>query len=216
MPRRTSPSDDHRPLEPEAVAARAAWQAAVRVWQEARTGRPSFYVPSPRLDGRTDVNGRRYRTPVWPKLVERAAACGVDPVAAVACLFTWWQGVELPEPADACGEENLRRLRDRIVRRPDEIRLAFRAESTLYRTRRHLIGRTRDAAAATLHVLSDPGIELSPLFRYAAALVAGLPDLAVAYLHDARRQYDDDAQLYRTHWAQLLTPAVRHGLGDPA
>lgn len=205
----------HQLTEAQAVF-RATWIKTVRKWQEDKDKRQgaSSYKPGPRWDGGKDSRTqRRYGKPIWPNLLDAAARLGVDPQAAIVCLFSWWPTDDIPPPTAVVGAENLMRLEDRRRRLDNEVRILFTSESQLFRARLNAaLVSFPDRNKARQSVLVNPAIELSPLFRFAAGVMYELPEVCEKYKIAAMEQYGRGPKLYQQYWAPILTPEVMKAL----
>lgn len=197
-------------LDPDSERLRAAWIHAVRDLASDRTGRASNYTPGALWDGGKDaVTGRMFKQAIWPRIVVRARERGLDPLALVAALFSSRSVSATPTPNDLIRETNVARAVRECHKDGDQVAAALRTEEAIYRSALWSAGLVQpDKTAAARFVLNDTGRSLSPLFRYCAAVLVGLPDTAAQWYEAARQQYLRGEPIYRERWAGILPKSM--------
>lgn len=209
VPRKT---ESNRPTLPhDAETLRSAWISSVREFHQRRSGRPSTYNSDPQWDGGVKVANtksgyRTFRKPIWPELVDRARAAGLQsPTDLVRALFIRWYGDSAPTPRALILPENIMAAVNLRQSRLKRIALARTAEEGVFRMAAWAAGLTTpDPREAMTFVLNDVGRELSPLFRYSLARLKNLPDVAARWRDAAESQFYQDPGSYLTYWASLI------------
>jgi hypothetical protein len=199
----------YRPPDPVEVEAalrlRRAYVMAVRELHGRLSGQPSRYDSHPRWDGGIDKRtGRSYKTPVWPRIVRRAKAEGLDPQALVAALFRHWSSDTVPTPNHLFGADVVRRCRAASA-----AGMAFvarlRTDEANWRTALWAAGHELvDPDAALDAALMDLTRPVSPLFRYCVARWRNRRTAAASWEAAARQQFSAEPEAYRRDWATLL------------
>lgn len=145
----------------------------------------------------------------WAAAAAACGARGIDPILLVDAAFT--PPIRpLPEPNQLISEE----LLGRASRAGKEA--AGIAEAALSRQRAVLRGEVdflvaggRGKGEAVRRALTEPGIQLSGLFRYCYAALAGDADLAAHFADEALYQYAFRAKAYDDAWGDLVTDYLR-------
>lgn len=196
---------DRPELPPVAEALRAAWVAAVRARHD-RAGGRSTYDSDPQWDGGYNPTNRRVvATPVWPRIAARAVAAGFDPIELVDALFAGWTQESTPPPNYLTTEENFRRAATARQIRRRRVADALRTEEAVFLADRWRANQSiPDPVAATRFALNDVGSALSPLFRYAVAVLKDLPDVADRWRAAAWAQLARDPDSYLEFWAGII------------
>lgn len=200
------------PLPPKAAALRAAWVAAVNDFRTSRGWELRCYRPGPHWDGGVQPwgAGTRVVKPVWPGLVEKAEAAGVqDPTLLVKALFWSWVSDTTPTPYELTKPAVLERARGYTRGRRAVIARAVRTEEGVFRAAVWAAALSiPDPLRATAFALNDQSRDLSPLFRYALAAIRGLGDVAARWRDAAHAQYSTDPAAYAEFWGHLLPPTL--------
>lgn len=192
-------------MDPESERLRSAWVASVRRYHERRTGEECVYQSKPFWDGGfCKSSGRTYK-PYWPTVVARVREMGIDPVALVEALFSFWVGTSAPKPPDIVSGDNLARYRSNEATASRRVFAAIKTEEAVYRSALWAAGLSiPDPKGAVRHVLNDTGRALSPLFRYCVAVMSGVPDVAARWRIAAVHQYKKLPAAYHRSWREIL------------
>lgn len=180
----------------------------------AAMGRDSSNYGKYRLnwDGGVDKYGTRTK-PVWPELAAFVRKNKCVPGEYVQVQFDYCDQARLPNPWTFMTPAALERYRNtRRTETPDFAAELSRqrnaaAKSIYVLTKLH--GLTEEAAWRT--TLADMQLELSPLFRYAAAIRFGAGDLASLVEKKAMAQYACAAEAYDAAWKSILPAEIKSG-----
>lgn len=157
---------------------------------DGRPGSPTMI----RYDGGTLASGRRYQA-VWPTIGRFILDHSLDVSTLFESLFTEWltsnKGDQLPHPSLLVGQENLQRAASGNSR---AVTMAINSlagyDADLAREVQLMGWQYRmTPTQATRVLLGDRGRTYSPLFRYVAAVEAGLSDLANTFRDGAAVEF---------------------------
>lgn len=179
----------------------------------------NFDRPIASWDGGRDSNGRRHR-PVWERMAQLFLERGIDPVLFMQAQVN--RGSILP-PAALVGEKAVAKYHAFIVEEAANIRNRLQLETLEARLAYGARSRAMpdlNSLAVWRGVLHDDSLEISPLWRFCAAVAEGLPDI-VQELHDAALdQYLAFTAAYDQHWQCVLperlkqeAQQIRHAAG---
>lgn len=200
--------EDETPLEDRAALVREAWIRAVREFKRQRTGLECFYKTKPIWDGGLDPHTRRfYKKPIWPRIVTEADELRLDPFLLIRVLFETTVGDRAPQPPDVIKMANIQKALRRETECPATIAAEVRSQSQIFRSALWSRSRTTtdpNPNTPTRLVINDLSLSLSPLFRYAMALIAKQYDQADAWKDRAEFQYRQRPAVYAKYWAHLL------------
>lgn len=184
--------------------------------EEERKGVPSHYQSCARWDG---VRTRKEDTtqlqpPVWPKIVRFALSHGLDPVQYVSdMMFILSVRKICPMPPQLHGRwaEDVYFQAFPKDLRQQSVEDAFQAQRVALSCKitdfTGLPGWTFEKIRR--HVITDPDVQLSALFRYCCAVEAGLTDVAARYRAAALRQYSLNSDAYDAVWGAWLPDEVK-------
>lgn len=193
------------PVEDDAARLRRVWVAAVRNFHRERTGQESRYDSNVRWDGGVDPVTRRRIAPVWPVLAARAREAGFEATDLVAVLFQLWTSDSAPTPHMML-RSNVTDVQRRLdARRRQTVTLAAAAEESKWRAAVWSVSQGEpNPEAVTRFVINDLSVSISPAFRYAMAVAAGLGPEAEHWRAQAAYQVGRYPALYRELWSHLL------------
>lgn len=171
----------------------------------------SRYYPPVVLDGGKCPMTKRNYKPAWPRLVSSAKQLGLDPVALVETLFSTWVSDRAPiSPNIIFQQANVDRARRSESGTVKRIAAELRTEEAVYRSSVWSESQTTpDKTAAIRYVLFDVSRILSPLFRYCAAVMYGLDDVAHAWKTAATCQFRRHPAAYAAAWASIIPTELK-------
>jgi hypothetical protein len=190
---------------------RDLWIIETRRYHLKTTGRPSNYLPGPRLDGGRDIHGGKFK-PIWPGLAEFVKANNLSPDAFIKAQFANCRGKPPLSPAMIKNSKAIRRCKtyqdtkefEQTLRiaKDGQIRQAYNAVEA----NKSFYGPGANAYRA---VIMDLNLPLSALFRYALSYTSQQTDLAEIWYEPALAQYVFDSGPYDEVWGDLIPPPLR-------
>jgi hypothetical protein len=188
-------------------------------WETLKAGKPVVYQPPRAYDGTTalllegEYEVEKARPSVWVALVDWCAARKIPPELYVRYCF---RGLSLdraaaPEPAQLKSEKYLEGWTKAKKLRIEELRTSLAAQKTIAATR--IV--TRQSAfgesgpLSQRAVLTDPSLELSPLFRFCLATsidTKAMRKVAQTFWAEAIVQFSSDPRGYAKAWKEWLPP----------
>lgn len=141
--------------------------------------------PMPRFDGGTGVDGRKYK-PVWPKVAQKLLDAGVDIEDYLVDILS---RERVASPQDAVKDRFIERYKAEMESDASVLEAWTLEESTLKQNieLRTVLG--EEVLMALTNAVCDPGLGVSPLVRYAFAVLNGRRDLAASFEEAAFTQY---------------------------
>jgi hypothetical protein len=203
-----------RPVSQTAIdKVRAAWVAAAEAWAARTPNAPAYRVPV-RYDGGTDPHTGRRRTAVWPRLAEAIEATGLTVDELVQALFST-APAGLPAPDDLVAPSNVEKARGRRRTAGLELPTRLRSQQGAYTAALLTYGSAGCTPKALVErsVIANPAVPLSPLFRYAVALLTGHTDMAELLKPAAMVQYETMPDKYAAAWGTILPPELARKAG---
>jgi len=193
---------------------RQAYIAARRAWEQRFTAKESSYLPGPMWDG-GELHGRRYQ-PVWPKVVTYLMQRHFDGSIEEYMDVQFRQSGLTRPPApnqvfnDGAWQSYLKRP---II--PDLRRREFKTQGSKAAVEVAMLEDLDgyDKEQATLRVVLNADLQLSPLFRYCLASSVGTPagdELAQKLFGQALKQFQSDVAGYQEHWASMLPARLKN------
>lgn len=189
-----------------AVEIRKAYWSNCRSFLMARTGQDSGARERavPEYDGTENARGgkdakwgRKYKS-VWLRLAKELTARKVNPILAIEMTFEATLGITPPKPQMILSVK----LEERVARLPGilekEVRAQIDAEATVAGVRLRRLGSTTALREEQMYrlVITDPLLDLTPLYRMLLAVQSKQFDLAAKYKPRALRQYLNSADIF--------------------
>lgn len=208
----SAPEDPKRELDNHLEKRlRDLWISEMRRYHLKTTGRPSTYLPGPRLDGGRDIHGGKFQS-VWPDLAKFVKANNLNPETFIKAQFTNCRGRPPLSPTML--------KTSRAIKRSKTYQDTKEFERTLQIAKDGQIRRAYDAvesnksfygpgANAYRAVIMDLNLPLSALFRYALAYSSQQMDLVEIWYELALAQYLYDSGPYDQVWGDLIPPPLR-------
>lgn len=189
---------------------RDIWIAEVRRHNQVNTGKPSNYLPGPRLDGGVDSHGAKFK-PLWPKVAAFVAKHSLDPINFIKAQFS--KGLPPTSPSMLLGDRAISRYKqfvgnkelDKDIKLAKEIQTRQIKDSLEYYLRLYSF----DTKAAYKALLLDDRISIGPLMKYCLAKSIGEDDIATAYLEPAAWVYLEAPAVYDEVYKELITEELR-------
>jgi hypothetical protein len=212
-PRQPDPdSDELRLLHPLAQQIRHAYITQYRVHYLARHGVPTDFGsrPMPRWDGGRAGDGRLYK-PIWYEIARVAYARQISPEDMITAAFHGWDRKDPPWPSNLLSAEVIRRAEAHPGITAENLRQTLRSQRDIWRTETGIYAYLNkvDEEEAASRVLRNLRLELSAIFRYCMASLAGdVPVIEMFEVH-ALRQYAYSRRAYDKGWGELIPDRLR-------
>lgn len=179
---------------------RARYIRARRHHEFVLTGQPSTWGSHAwamrHWDGGVDGQGRT-RTNVWKRIVTFLGRTGADFEAVLDAGFAEFAGGDPPKPDYFLSQKAVEGAADRLAQAVADVRITFDTCALQARASFARYAATRPARLVWRSVITDPGLDASPLFRFLLAVEVGEADLAEIYRPAAAACYAARASVYR-------------------
>jgi hypothetical protein len=159
-----------------------------------RGGQPEAFDISKRYPlydgGERPTDGRKFEC-VWPKLSQFIMDNGIDPRVFLRGAFTSTIGNSPPQPNMFMNAKILTLAKRSSYVTTDSLRIAYQSflRKTQYEMRLRVAENVHPLETIFKIVISAPGIDTRPVFRYCMAIEAGLPKVAEVFVADAIIDY---------------------------
>ena len=196
-----------------AATIRTAYTHEMRQFLQTRGADGANYRPSRRWEAARLPNGKLARDKhgkvrkhsEWWKAAKFALENCLEPRALVRAAF-YGRRIHPPRPNHLSSAALLERYTVLSAGERAEIATGLKTQAALYV--RHVDLLEEDGGAsrheATLRVLLDRSLRLTPLLRYCLAVDAGLSRASSVYLQHAVMQFMRQPELYEEHWKDVL------------